>query len=144
MRRINKAMEKMIVMGTNWIKGFALLGMMAAMLGVFAASAPAASASVICSSDAFGKISVYAVDSSRGENVAGASVVVFNSNNEAVIKGTTDANGYFAAYSCLGTFKVKVYATGYSEYGQMATVEDGQSAVVKAELQRNSIRLRSR
>ena len=134
-------MEIIMVKGINWIKGLALLGMMVAMVGVFASSAPSASAGMICSSDALGKISVYAVDAIKGDDVAGATVAVYNQQGELVIKGSTDANGYFSTYSCPGTFKVKVFANGYKEYTQVVTVADNATSTVKAALQPASPRL---
>jgi hypothetical protein len=133
-------MENIMANGINWVKGFALLGMLAAMVGVFA-SAPAASASVVCSSDALGKISVKAVDVVKGNDVAGATVAVYNQAGEVVIKGTTDANGNFSTYSCTGTFKVRIFATNYKEYVEVVTVADNSTALVKAGLQPNSPRL---
>ena len=127
-------MEKIMTKGTNWIKGLALLGMMVAMVGVFA-SAPAASAGMLCTSDGLGKISIVAVDSVKGDNVGGATVAVYNQAGEVVLKGTTDANGNFATYSCLGTFKVKVFANGYKEYAQVVDVQDNATSYVKAALQ---------
>jgi len=129
-------MSNVIVKGTKWIKGLALLGLMVAMVGVFA-SAPAASASdsIVCPTAALGKINVVAVDSIKGDRVGGATVVVYNQSGEAVIKGTTDANGSFFTYSCTGTFKVKVFASGYKEYAEVVTISDNQTSSVKAALQ---------
>ena len=98
-------MSNVIVKGTNWIKGLALLGLMVALVGALA-GAPAASANTIptCPTAAIGKISVFAVDAAKGNDVSGATVAVYNQNGVLVLKGTTDANGNFAAYSCTGTF----------------------------------------
>ena len=128
-------MSNVIVKGTNWIKGLALLGLMVAMVGALA-GAPAASAntSVTCPTAAIGKIEVFAVDAAKGDNVAGATVVVYNANGDTVIKGTTDANGSFVTYSCTGTFKVKVFANGYKEYAEEVTVNGNETTTVKAAL----------
>lgn len=127
-------MENMIIKTTNWIKGIALLGLMVAMVGVFA-SAPEASASPICPTAAIGKINVVAVDGIKGDTVGGATVVVYNTNGKAVIKGITDAQGNFATYSCQGTFKVKVFANGYKEYAEVVEVTANATSSVKAALQ---------
>ncbi len=134
-----------MVKGTNWIKGLTLLGMMVAMVGMLAI-APAASAnsSVICSSDALVKISIYAVDSVKGDDVAGATVAVYNTKGEVVLKGTTDANGNFRTYSCTGTFKVRVFADGYKEHSEVVTVIDNQTTLIKAALQPSSPQLSGR
>ncbi len=131
-----------MVKGTNWIKGLALLGMMVAMVGMLAI-APAASAnsSVICSSDAVGKISLFAVDGVKGDDLAGATVVVYNTNGVQVLKGTTDANGNFSSYSCTGTYKVKVLADGFKEFAEVVTVSANETTTVKAALQPNSPRI---
>ncbi len=131
-----------MVKGTNWIKGLTLLGMMVAMVGMLAI-APAASAnsSVICSSDVIGKISIFAVDAVKGDDVAGATVVVYNTNGEIVLKGTTDANGNFSSYSCTRTYKVKVFADGFKEFAEVVTVSANETTTVKAALQPNSPRI---
>ena len=129
-------MEKIIAKGTSWIKGLALLGMMVAMVGVFAA-APAASAATMCSNDLLGKISVIAVDASKGDRVSGATVAIYNEKGVLVTKGTTDAGGSFSTYSCTGTFKVKVLAKGYKEFAVVVQVSDNQTTTVKAGLQRS-------
>jgi flagellar hook assembly protein FlgD len=144
-KEIYKTKEKMMTKGTNWIKGFALLGMMVAMVGVFASAPASASANtMLCNSDAVGKIGVYAKDAVKGDAVSGATVGVYNENGVLVTKGTTDANGYFTTYSCAGTFKVKVFANSYKEYGEVVTVVDNATSTVKADLQPSSPRLARR
>jgi hypothetical protein len=63
---------------------------------------------------------------------------VYNSNGVLVLKGTTDANGYFTSYSCTGNYKVRVNANGYNEYGEAVTVSAGGINDVKADLQPSS------
>ncbi len=94
-----------------------------------------ASNPIICATTAIGKINVVAVDAIKGDNVAGATVAVYNTNGVLVLKGTTDANGNFVTYSCTGTFK---------EYGEMVNVSADQTSSVKAALQPTSSRLSGR
>ncbi len=137
-------MESIMVKGTNWIKGLALLGMLVAMVGMLAI-APAASASTaICTSDLTGKIEVFVVDGVKGNVVPRATVVVYNTSGEVLQKGTTDASGNFTTEICTGTYKVKIFGDNYKEFGQYVTVSYEQPATVKAALQPNSPRLNSR
>jgi hypothetical protein len=133
-------MNKSIAKGTNWIRGLALLGMLVAMVGMLSAGPAAyANTSPICPTSELGKINVIALNATV-DGVPSATVAIYNSNGVPVIKGITDANGNFSTYSCVGIFKVKVFAEGYKEYGEVIMVMDNASTNVKAMLERFSPR----
>ena len=135
-------MRNIIVKGNNWIRSLALLGLLVAMIGMLAGG-PIASASsntsLICPTTELGKINVIALDASV-DGVPSATVAIYNTNGVVVTKGITDANGNFSTYSCPGIFKVKIWAEGYKEFGQVIKVATNETTAVQAALERLSPR----
>ena len=135
-----------MVKGTNWIKGFALFGMMVALVGMLAI-APGASAATATSARLgaspvpvanVGKISVFAHDlnSPTIVPIAGASVIVTEYNSDVVVlKGTTDANGRFSSYIAEGVYQVSITAKSYKEFSQVVKIAAGQSTSLSAGLE---------
>jgi hypothetical protein len=141
-------MSKTISTVSKSVKILGLMALLIAAMGMIGA-APSASAASLGASDyatvsdpgplpQVGKLSLFAVDSAKGTNVGGATVVVFNSDAVAVVKGQTDANGYFATYLPVGIYKVKVFASGYKEFGTITNISANEATVVKAGLRTKS------
>lgn len=131
-----------MVKTTNWIKGFALLGMMVALVGMLAVAPGASAASASHSSSPVpvsnpGKLSLVAVASSSVSDViAGATVVIRQYNSDVIVlKGSTDAKGRFASYIPAGTYRVSITADGYKEFVQYVKIAPGQGSSLTASLE---------
>jgi|SRR5687768_7617434 len=135
-------MSNVMVKTSNWIKGFALLGLMVAMVGLLA-SAPAASARSARLSPApvpmtdIGKIDLVAINpTSVTPGIEGATVVVTNYDNDVIVlKGQTDANGRFASYIAAGVYRVSVFADGFKGYSEYIKVAAQQTTSLQAVLE---------
>ena len=132
-------MEKIMVKGINWVKGFALLGMMVALVGMLAvapgASAASATTGPIPSSNP-GKISVFAHQGSSLTGIGNATVVVREYNSDVIVlKGLTDRSGRFASYIPAGIYQVSVIADGYKPFSQEVKIAPAQGTSVTAALE---------
>ena len=133
-------MESIMIKGTSWIKGFALLGIMVALVGMLAVAPAASAASARLSpapvpASSLGKISIFAHEGSSVTGIANATVVVQQYNSDVVVlKGLTDASGRFASYIAPGTYQVSVIAKGYKEFSQVAKIASGQGTSLDASL----------
>ena len=141
MKGIENTMENIMVKGTNWIKGFALFGMMVALVGMLAVAPGASAASARLSASPVpisnpGKISVFAHEGTSLTGIADATVIVRQYNSDVVIlKGTTDASGRFASYIAEGVYQVTITAKGYKEFSQVVKVASGQGTSLAASLE---------
>jgi hypothetical protein len=111
---------------------FGLLGLMVALVATFSAmsSAPASAKSID------GKLNVYAYNAMQAGlgGINGASVAVLDLTGNAIIKGSTDAGGYFSSYVPEGAYKLTVTAKGFQPFSTQIKIAVGQSTTVKAAL----------
>ena len=134
-------MENIMVKGINWVKGFALLGMMVALVGMLAVAPGASAASASLSAVPVpisnpGKISIFAHQGSSSViGVADATVAVYRVDSDVIVlKGSTDKSGRFSNYIPVGTYQLSITAKGYKEYSQFVKIAPGQNTLVTAAL----------
>lgn len=130
-------MKSLINQISKSVRFLGLMGMMAAFAGALA-FAPAADARRLDHKIDYGKLNVAAVDANSGVAVSGATVEVLNASGDRVAKELTNAYGQFSMYISVGTYTVRVTATGYEQFSDVVKVAAAKSTNVQAALKSTS------
>jgi hypothetical protein len=109
-----------------------LFALMVALVATLAAtsSAPASAKSID------GKLNVYAYNTIQAGlgGINAASVVVLDPTGQAIVKGSTDAGGFFSSYLPEGVYKLTVTAQGFQPFSTAIKIAVGQSTSIQAGL----------
>ena len=140
-------MANIMVKTTNWIKGFALLGMMVALVGMLAVAPGAYAAPAPIASDpapvpiiSAGKLSLVArgSDGLTRHGIADAKVIVRPDNSDVIVlEGKTDLYGRFVGKIAPGSYQVTVAAEGYKTFVRYVKVSANDTTSLTASLERD-------